>query len=124
MEYVNNVVKCLFWVFTICSQLRGGAQVTLLFRIEGLGTVFTSDRRPHPCNHVSMACGTDHVPLWGLAYIHYLRWTPHPVTVTIRDDKNHVRVLIYSHYITIYHYYRAGGHPNSYPSSYNPNLRQ
>ena len=31
----------------------------------------------------------------------YLRWTPHPVIVTIIDNKDHIRVLLYSHYTTI-----------------------
>ena len=31
----------------------------------------------------------------------YLRWTPHPVIVTIRDNKDLIRVLLYSSYITI-----------------------
>ena len=30
-----------------------------------------------------------------------LRWTPHPVVVTIRDNKDHIRVLLYSYYTTI-----------------------
>ena len=30
-----------------------------------------------------------------------LRWTPHPVMVTIRDNKGHIRVLLYSYYATI-----------------------
>ena len=28
------------------------------------------------------------------------RWTPHPVIVTIRDNQDIVRVLVYSHYAT------------------------
>ena len=31
----------------------------------------------------------------------YLRWTPHPVIVTIMDNKDHIRVLLYSYYTTI-----------------------
>ena len=30
-----------------------------------------------------------------------LRWTPHPVIVTIRDNRDHIRVLLYSYYTTI-----------------------
>ena len=30
-----------------------------------------------------------------------LRWTPHPVIVTIRDNANYIRVLLYSYYTTI-----------------------
>ena len=37
----------------------------------------------------------------------YLRWTPHPVIVRIRDNKNYIWVLLFSHY----HYYRVGGPP-------------
>ena len=36
----------------------------------------------------------------GLKYI-YLRWTPHPVIVTIGDNRDHIRVLLYSCYTTI-----------------------
>ena len=31
----------------------------------------------------------------------YIRWTPHPVIVTIRDNKDYIRVLLYSYYTTI-----------------------
>ena len=30
-----------------------------------------------------------------------LRWTPHPVIVTIRDNRNHIILLLYSYYTTI-----------------------
>ena len=30
-----------------------------------------------------------------------LRWTPHPVIVTIRDNRDYIRVLLYSSYTTI-----------------------
>ena len=30
-----------------------------------------------------------------------LRWTPHPVIVTIRDNRDYIRVLLYSYYTTI-----------------------
>ena len=30
-----------------------------------------------------------------------LRWTPRPVIVTIRDNKDHIQVLLYSYYTTI-----------------------
>ena len=30
-----------------------------------------------------------------------LRWTPHPVIVTIMDNKDYIRVLLYSYYTTI-----------------------
>ena len=33
---------------------------------------------------------------WG-----YLRWTPHPVIVTIGDIRDSIRVLIYSYYATM-----------------------
>ena len=29
------------------------------------------------------------------------RWTPHPVIVTIRDNRDYIRVLLYSYYTTI-----------------------
>ena len=31
----------------------------------------------------------------------YVRWTPHPVIVTIMDNKDYIRVLLYSYYTTI-----------------------
>ena len=31
----------------------------------------------------------------------YFRWTPQPVTVTIMDNKDYIRVLLYSHHTTI-----------------------
>ena len=31
----------------------------------------------------------------------YLRWTPHPVIVTIRDNKDYIGVLLYSYYATM-----------------------
>ena len=31
----------------------------------------------------------------------YPRWTPHPVIVTIRDNRDYIRVLLYSYYTTI-----------------------
>ena len=31
----------------------------------------------------------------------YLRWTPHPVIVAIRDNTDYIRVLLYSYYTTI-----------------------
>ena len=30
-----------------------------------------------------------------------LRWTPHPLMVTIRDNEEYIRVLLYSYYTTI-----------------------
>ena len=30
-----------------------------------------------------------------------IRWTPHPVIVTIMDNKDYIRVLVYSYYTTI-----------------------
>ena len=31
----------------------------------------------------------------------YVRWTPHPVIVTIMDNRDYIRVLLYSYYTTI-----------------------
>ena len=31
----------------------------------------------------------------------YIRRTPHPVIVTIRDNRDHIRVLLYSYHTTI-----------------------
>ena len=31
----------------------------------------------------------------------YLRWTPHPVVVTIMDNKDYIRVLLYSYHTTL-----------------------
>ena len=30
-----------------------------------------------------------------------VRWTPHPVIVTIMDNRDYIRVLVYSYYTTI-----------------------
>ena len=30
-----------------------------------------------------------------------IKWTPHPVIVTIRDNRDYIRVLLYSYYATI-----------------------
>ena len=38
-----------------------------------------------------------------------LRWTPHPVIVTIRDNRDYIKVLLYSYYTTI----AGGGGPPS-----------
>ena len=32
-----------------------------------------------------------------------VRWTPHPVIVNTRDNREYIRVLLYSYYT--YHYY-------------------
>ena len=31
----------------------------------------------------------------------WVRWTPYPVIVTIRDSRDYIRVLLYSYYATI-----------------------
>ena len=36
-----------------------------------------------------------------LAFQGFIRRTPHPVIVIIRDNKDYIRVLVYSHYTTI-----------------------
>ena len=36
------------------------------------------------------------VKLYNIATMILLRWTPHPVIVTIRDNKDYIRVLLYS----------------------------
>ena len=45
------------------------------------------------------------IPLQGLRSIiptyTLIRWTPHPVIVTLRDNKDYIRVLLYSYYTTI-----------------------
>ena len=38
--------------------------------------------------------------LAGQTMVH-IRRTPHPVTVTIRDNRDYIRVLLYSYYTTI-----------------------
>ena len=48
----------------------------------------------------------------GLEIQVYLRWTPHPVIVTIRDNRDYSRVLVYSYY------YRVGGPPKVYRSRF------
>ena len=40
-----------------------------------------------------------------------LRWTPHPVIVTIRDNRDYIRVLLYSYYATL----QGRGPPNLNP---------
>ena len=42
----------------------------------------------------------------------YLRWTPLPAMVTIRDNKDHIGVLLYPYHSTIS--YRVRGPPNVY----------
>ena len=37
----------------------------------------------------------------GLGRVAYLRRTPHPVIVTIRDNEDYIRALFYSQYTTI-----------------------
>ena len=39
-----------------------------------------------------------------------IRWTPHPVILTIRNNKENIRALSYSYYT---HYYREGGPPKA-----------
>ena len=36
------------------------------------------------------------VPHWGS-----LRWTPHPAIVTVEDNKDYIRVLLYSYFTTM-----------------------
>ena len=43
----------------------------------------------------------------------YVRWTPHPVIVTIMDNRDYIRVLLYSYYTTITGW---GGPPKFYAS--------
>ena len=35
------------------------------------------------------------------SFVISFRRTPHPVTVTIKDNRDHIRVLVYSYYTTI-----------------------
>ena len=44
----------------------------------------------------------------------FFRWTPHPVIVTIRQNGDHIRVLLYL--ILSYHCYRVGGPPSLFCS--------
>ena len=46
-----------------------------------------------------------------MAHRKYVRWTPHPVIVTIRDNRDNIRVLVYSYYTTITGW---GGPPKKY----------
>ena len=41
----------------------------------------------------------------------YIRWTPHPEIVTIRDNRDYIEVLLYSDYSTLTGW---GGPPNTY----------
>ena len=38
--------------------------------------------------------------IWGYERV-FLRWTPHPAIVTIRDNRDYIRALVYSYYTTI-----------------------
>ena len=38
---------------------------------------------------------------WRTGGMKYIRWTPHPVIVTIRDIKDYIRVLLFSYYTTV-----------------------
>ena len=49
--------------------------------------------------------------LAGPEYAEYLRWTPHPVIVTIKDKREHGSLIL-----LLYHYYRVGGPPKEYHS--------
>ena len=42
----------------------------------------------------------------------YIRWTPQPEIVTVRDNKDYI--ILGSNYIALYHYYMVGGPPNIY----------
>ena len=42
-----------------------------------------------------------HGRLFDLARLVSLRWTPHPVIMTIRHNRGYIRVLLYSYYTTI-----------------------
>ena len=48
----------------------------------------------------------------------YLRWTRHPVILTIRDSGDYIRVLLHSYSTTCYN---AGGLPKVYPRD--PNMQ-
>ena len=57
-----------------------------------------------------------------------IRWTPHPVIVTIRDNRGYIRVLLYSYYTTITgwgvlltHRHRAWGSNKSTNNNRNSN---
>ena len=39
-----------------------------------------------------------------------IRWTPRPVILTIRNNKDNIRVLLYSYYT---HHYREGDPPKA-----------
>ena len=45
--------------------------------------------------------GLPRIPNQANAEGSYLRWTPHPEIVTIRDNRDYIRVLLYSYYTTI-----------------------
>ena len=44
---------------------------------------------------------TNRLPVFGGNSSVALRWTPHPVIVTMRDNRDDIRVLLYSQYTTI-----------------------
>ena len=48
----------------------------------------------------SFAC-SDSEPQMELPNEEYIRWTPHPVIVTIRDNRDYIKVFLYSYYTTI-----------------------
>ena len=53
-----------------------------------------------PC-FLRMSCQLTSAPWLELSRVFYTRWTPHPVIVTIRDNRDYITVLLYSYYATI-----------------------
>ena len=49
----------------------------------------------------SMVCASILMQVLTFFWSIYLRWTPHPVIVTIRDNRDYIRVLVCSYYTTI-----------------------
>ena len=66
-----------------------------------------------PCNGLYGAEALTCVWKEDADFMSYFRWTPHPVIVTIGDNRDYIgSPLIF----LMYHYYKVGGPPKSYYS--------
>ena len=63
-------------------------------RVQGFGF-----RDYGACRDVHM--NDDRIEGWVDCSMVFLRWTPHPVIVTTKDNKDYIRVLLGSYYMTI-----------------------
>ena len=115
IEYTNRKKGTLI-VIMLGYQDPGGSRMTIIlhFCAEFASRLTPGDELKHMEAGLSIVLqlrNTQDIPMysscsWGL----YLRWTPREGIVTMRDHKDHVRVLLYSHY------YRVRVRPNLYPA--------